>query len=96
MINSAKINNDKIAIGLSIACVMHCFFVPSFIVLFPAFMSIQLDNELIHYLMIWLIAPISILTLSKGFINHKRGSFFFIGMICLLYLFVLSYLERAI
>ena len=81
MINSAKINNDKIAIGLSIACVMHCFFVPSFVVLFPAFMSIQLDNELVHYLMIWLIAPISVLALSKGFISHRRGSFLFIGMI---------------
>ena len=95
MINSAKINNDKIAIGLSIACVMHCFFVPSFIVLLPAFMSIQLDNELIHYLMIWLIAPISILSLSKGFISHRRGSFLFIGMIGLFILICAVLFEES-
>ena len=92
MTNLALINNDKIAIGLSIACVIHCFFVPSFIVLFPAFLSIQLDNELIHYLMLWFIAPISVFALSKGFINHKRISYLFIGMtgLCILICAVLA------
>ena len=80
MISLTQINNDKIAISLSIACVIHCFFMPSFIVLFPAFLPVQLDNELIHYLMLWFIIPISVFALSKGFINHKRISFLFIGI----------------
>ena len=86
MIKFASINNDKIAIGLSIACVIHCFLVPSFIILSPAFLSIELDNELIHYLMLFLVVPISMIALSKGFKNHKMISYFLIGMTGLLIL----------
>ena len=86
MIKFASINNDKIAIGLSIACVIHCFLVPSFIILSPAFLSIELDNELIHYLMLFLVFPISMIALSNGFKNHKRISCLLIGMTGLLIL----------
>ena len=86
MIKFASINNDKIAIGLSIACVIHCFLVPSFIILSPAFLSIELDNELIHYLMLFLVFPISMIALSNGFKNHKMISYFLIGMTGLLIL----------
>ena len=81
MIKFAQINNDKIAIGISIACVIHCFLVPSFIIFFPAFISIELDNELVHYLMLFFVFPISMIALSNGVKNHKKFSFFFIGMI---------------
>tara|TARA_B100001750_G_C15087853_1_gene389187 strand:+ start:151 stop:537 length:387 start_codon:yes stop_codon:yes gene_type:complete len=86
MIKFASINNDKIAIGLSIACVIHCFLVPSFIILSPAFLSIELDNELIHYLMLFLVFPISMIALSNGFKNHKMISYLLIGMTGLLIL----------
>ena len=86
MIKFASINNDKIAIGLSIACVIHCFLVPSFIILSPAFLSIELDNELIHYLMLFLVGPISMIALSNGFKNHKMISYFLIGLTGLLIL----------
>ena len=86
MIKFASINNDKIAIGLSIACVIHCFLVPSFIILSPAFLSIELDNELIHYLMLFLVVPISMIALSNGFKNHKMISYFLIGLTGLLIL----------
>ena len=81
MIKFAQINNDKIAIGISIACVIHCFLVPSFIIFFPTFISFELDNELIHYLMLFFVFPISMIALSNGVKNHKKFSFFFIGMI---------------
>ena len=86
MIKFAQINNDKIAIGISIACVIHCFLVPSFIIFFPAFISIELDNQLIHYLMLFLVFPISMIALSNGIKNHKKISFLIIGMIGLLIL----------
>lgn len=81
MLTIEKINTDKIAISISIACVIHCFFMPSFILALPLFFSVQLDNELIHYLMLWLIIPISLFALIKGFINHRNFSFLFIGII---------------
>ena len=86
MIKFASINNDKIAIGLSIACVIHCFLVPSFIILSPAFLSIELDNELIHYLMLFVVFPISMIALSTGFKSHKMISYLLIGMTGLLIL----------
>ena len=43
---------DKIAITVSLACGIHCLFVPSFVILSAGFLSITIDNELIHKLLI--------------------------------------------
>ena len=43
---------DKFAITVSLACAIHCLFVPSFVILSAGFLSITIDNELIHKLLI--------------------------------------------
>ena len=77
---------DKFAISLSTICAIHCFFAPSFLVLISSFESIQYDNELIHSLFLLTAVPISFLALILGRINHKKFSFFLIGIVGLVVL----------
>ena len=78
---------DKFAITVSLACAIHCLFVPSFVILSAGFLSITIDNELIHKLLIFIVVPVSIFALYTGYQNHKTTSFFssaIVGMIALI------------
>ena len=79
-----QMNSDKVAVTLSTACVLHCFFAPSFIILTSGFLSLSIDNELVHYLILLLAVPISSFALYLGWKNHKNTSFLPFGIIGLL------------
>tara|TARA_E500000081_G_scaffold10195_1_gene12291 strand:+ start:112 stop:513 length:402 start_codon:yes stop_codon:yes gene_type:complete len=81
-----QMNSDKVAVTLSTACVLHCFFAPSFVILTSGFLSISIDNELVHYLILLLAVPISSFALYLGWKNHKNTSFLPFGIIGLLVL----------
>ena len=68
-------NSDKIAMTLSVICVIHCFFVPSFLILSAGYLSLTIDNEFVHKAIVLLAIPISIFALSIGYKNHKTKSF---------------------
>ena len=68
-------NSDKIAMTLSMICVIHCFFVPSFLILGAGYLSFAIDNEFVHKAIVLLAIPISIFALSIGYKNHKTTSF---------------------
>ena len=72
--------SDKIAIGLSIACAAHCLLMPTFVLALPLFFSSQLDNELFHRLMLWVIVPVSLYALASGYHNHKKIPIFYLGL----------------
>ena len=76
-----KIKIDNIAISLSFLCVVHCLFVPSFIILAPSFLAISLDNEFVHYLIILFAVPVSLYALVSGYRAHSRLYVLFIGII---------------
>ena len=68
-------NSDKIAMTLSAICVVHCFFVPSFLILGAGYLSLTIDNEFVHKAIVLLAIPISLFALSIGYKNHKASSF---------------------
>ena len=72
---------DKIAISLSMICAIHCLFLPTFLVLISSFYSIQLNNELIHLWILLIVIPFSLLGLTSGLRNHKKYSFFYLGVL---------------
>ena len=88
--------SDKFTISLSTICVMHCFFAPSFLVLFSGFESIQYDNELIHFLFLLMTVPVSFFALTLGLKNHKKSSFFLIGIAGLIILILALILGKGI
>ena len=90
-----QMNSDKVAVTLSTACVLHCFFAPSFIILTSGFLSISIDNEFVHYLILLLAVPISSFALYLGWKNHKNTSFLPFGIIGLLALFAAVLMGEA-
>ncbi len=87
MMFNGKIKVDGIAISLSFLCIVHCFFTPTFLILAPSFLTLSVDNEFIHYLIILLAIPISLYALTLGYRAHDRITFLFIGIIGLSMLF---------
>ncbi len=77
---------DKVAISLSLVCIIHCFFAPSLIIFTYGFLSFSVENEFIHYVILILALPISILALSLGYRNHKNITFLVIGILGLSFL----------
>ena len=70
---------DKLAIGLSLACVVHCLALPVLLILLPSLAALQLGDETFHLLMVAAVFPSSIYALSMGCKQHKRYQLVFLG-----------------
>lgn len=77
---------DKFAIGLSLACAIHCIVLPVLLVMLPSLAALQLDDEAFHIWMVAAVLPSSIYALSMGCKQHKRYRLLFIGLIGLMLL----------
>ena len=86
-LTSAQRLSDKFSIFVSITCALHCLLMPAFLITTSSVIALQIDNEVLHGIMLILIAPISIFALIAGLKNHNgkiscvSG---FIGLIILL------------
>ena len=85
-----QLASDKFAMTISMACVAHCFFTPTFLILTSGIFSFSFDNELVHKIIVLIAVPVSIYALSLGYKNHKTSSFMPAGIIglCILILVV--------
>ena len=70
-----QLRTDKFAMTISFACVRHCFFVPSFLILSSGVIPFALDNEVVHKLIVLIAVPVSVFSLYLGYRNHKTFSF---------------------
>ena len=77
---------DKLAIGFSLACAIHCLTVPTLLVLLPSLTVLQLDNEAFHFWMVAAVIPTSIYALTLGCREHKRYRIVVLGGIGLAFL----------
>ena len=75
---------DKLAMTLSMVCVVHCFITPSFLILTSGLLPFSFDNEFIHKLIVLLAVPVSIYALTTGYKNHNTISFLPVGILGLL------------
>ena len=72
---------DKLSITLSLACMIHCLIMPSFLVLSSGLLAIAIDNEFIHKIFLILVIPISLYALISGYNNHKMSSYLYMGIL---------------
>ncbi|MEC8860379.1 MAG: MerC domain-containing protein [Pseudomonadota bacterium] len=63
---------DKTAIGLSMACAIHCLLLPVIVALLPAIAATTLGDEAFHKWMLLGVLPTSLLALTMG--CRKHGS----------------------
>ena len=85
---TSKIKFDGLAISLSLLCLLHCFFTPTFVILAPSILSFSFNNEIIHYVILLFAIPISVFALFIGFKQHNNFSNFMFGLFGLLVLFL--------
>ena len=76
---NTQVNADKASITLSMACMIHCLLMPSFLILTSGFFALSIDNELIHKAFLIIVLPVSLYALITGFRNHRILSYFYLG-----------------
>ncbi len=78
---TSQLVTDKLAIGLSLACAIHCLGLPLLLVLVPTMSVLPLDNEAFHLWMFAVVLPSSIYALSMGCRQHKQHRLLLFGSI---------------
>lgn len=78
---TAQARADQFAIGLSLACTLHCLALPVVWVLMPNMAMLQLENEAFHLWMIAAVIPSSLYALTLGCKEHKRYQLFLLGTV---------------
>ena len=82
--------------GISMACVIHCFFAPSLIVMSYGFLSLSVDSEIVHLVLLLITIPISLFALGIGYKNHEVLSYLLIGIVGLSVLTTAYFLEDVV
>tara|TARA_Y100000590_G_C15603634_1_gene971096 strand:- start:67 stop:501 length:435 start_codon:yes stop_codon:yes gene_type:complete len=84
---TAQAITDKLAIGLSLMCAIHCLAITSLIALLPSMVALGLDNEeVFHLWMVMAVLPSSAYALTLGCKQHKRYRLLIWGSIGLILL----------
>ena len=79
--------SDRLAMTLSFACILHCLFMPAFLITSVTFASIEFSDELLHYSILFLAIPVSLFALLSGKKNHNNNLIFIVGILGLTVLF---------
>ena len=77
---NTQVKADKISITLSLACMIHCLLMPSFLILTSGVLALSIDNELIHRVFLIIVLPVSLYALITGYQNHKILSYLYSGI----------------
>ena len=79
---------DKLAIGLSLMCTVHCFATPVILALLPSLAVLQINAEQFHLWILAVVLPTSLLALSLGCKKHKRTRYMACGVVGLAFLII--------
>ncbi|MFC4701818.1 MerC domain-containing protein [Glaciecola siphonariae] len=64
---------DKLAIGVSSLCVLHCALVPLVLFTLPLMSTLFIFDEGFHVLLVLAVIPISVLTILFGYLQHRQS-----------------------
>ena len=71
MRSTAQLFLDRLAIGASIVCALHCAVLPILLAVFPALVALPIGDHEFHQMMIWVVIPSSMIAVSLGCWRHK-------------------------
>ena len=63
---------DKIAVTLSMLCVLQCLFLPILISMIPLLDLWWLSDEFLHPILLFVVIPLTVLTLLPGYRLHNN------------------------
>ena len=84
-----QITLDKLSIGASTLCAIHCAVLPIMIALFPTLSVLPFDDHVFHEALVLMIVPMSLLAGVFGCSKHKDKLVLF-GLISGLLLLILT------
>ena len=64
--------SDKLAICLSLCCILHCIALPVIILMIPSFASLWINNEKVHVILVLFAVPISLFAMAKALRIHHN------------------------
>ena len=82
---------DKVAIGLSLVCTLHCLLLPVAVVMLPALTASAFGDEGFHQWLLLAVLPTSLIALTMGCRKHRHLSVIAIGLPGLLVLFLAAF-----
>lgn len=71
---------DKIAVGLSVVCAIHCFALPVALALMPSLLAMGLEDERFHTWLVFAIVPLAVIALPLGCSKHRDWSVLYVGI----------------
>jgi EamA domain-containing membrane protein RarD len=78
---SNTLSIDKMAIGLSMICTVHCLLLPIVLVILPTLSASIFGDEGFHQWLLIAVIPISVFALSMGCKSHKKLSVITTGLL---------------
>ena len=63
---------DKIAVTLSMLCILQCLFLPLLVTLLPFLDFWWLSDQFLHPFLLLVIIPLTMVTLLPGYFRHKN------------------------
>lgn len=76
----AKGHIDKISIGLSALCAVHCLVLPVVAGVLPSLAATTASHGHFHVLMLVLVIPLSGIALGAGWLRHRAGIVLALGL----------------
>ena len=81
MKNTVNINLDKVAIGFSAICDLHCIFLPVALIFLPALSTTFLGSEDFHKALLYFVVPTSTIALFLGCKMHGKNHVYVYGAV---------------
>ena len=79
---NTQLTTDKFAGTVSLVCALQCLFMPSFFIATSGLVSLSIDNEFVHSIILFIAVPVSLFALLLGLENHKSKLIYLI-YVCL-------------
>ena len=89
--------SDKVAIGLSFMCVLHCIALPVILIFLPIVTSLlALNDERFHLWLVFAVIPISLFAIVSGYLHHKHSSVLLVSLFGLAMLMAAVMFEHGV
>ncbi|MEO0412101.1 MAG: MerC domain-containing protein [Pseudomonadota bacterium] len=66
---------DKMAVFLSVLCIVHCLAIPLLLVVFPTALTGAAHTDMTHYVLFIAAFPLSVFAMFYGYRTHKRARY---------------------
>jgi len=93
---NTQLTTDKFAGTVSLVCALQCLLMPSFFIATSGLISLSIDNEFVHSMILLIAVPVSLFALFLGLKNHQNKLIFLIGLLGLTVLIAAFFFAKVL